>query len=460
MHITQQLIASVASCCDTYGCRFNPIDARCAMELDDIKPESWRKLTAATSEYCSQPDIAAQFEKLAELLTADQGTAAGQQNAALQGRGLDSRRSVQQQQQQQWGRHQHHQQIGAAVKDRKLFTGIGSNAGGLVRLGLGSLGGPAGQQQQQEGFSNQVVPGIPLAPSGLTSLKRQRAAAGDVAEQGSDRAQARAVAAAASDSRAGLAAPKLMYQKGVLLVKAPRNVAAAAAAAATAAGTAALGCMRQQQQELVGRMLAATLPQRFLQVCDLSAAAAASGAAAGTSGSRQPPARPQSQQAQAATLAQNEPHGSSPKVGDHCAQAAATAAAQQSQNADGLAQASALTQVNSQPAERRSSYGASSPAAAAAAASPKAPGSWLGYLFPWPGSSGSEQQEAGGGGAGDGRSSDAGEGVAAQDGGGGAAARAAGKGLMALALYAVDIFALCCRKACVLLLVLRHALGI
>eukprot|EP00775_Hariotina_reticulata_P011345 gene11345-11494_t len=28
--------------------RFNPVDQRCAMELDDIKPESWRKLIAAT----------------------------------------------------------------------------------------------------------------------------------------------------------------------------------------------------------------------------------------------------------------------------------------------------------------------------------------------------------------------------------------------------------------------------
>ncbi|WIA12968.1 hypothetical protein OEZ85_006582 [Tetradesmus obliquus] len=66
------------------GCqyyRFNPIDARCAMELDDIKPESWRKLTAATSEYCSQPAIAAQFEQLAQLLTAHQGPAADQQAA-------------------------------------------------------------------------------------------------------------------------------------------------------------------------------------------------------------------------------------------------------------------------------------------------------------------------------------------------------------------------------------------
>ncbi|KAF6264631.1 hypothetical protein COO60DRAFT_1457519 [Scenedesmus sp. NREL 46B-D3] len=60
------------------GCqyyRFNPVDARCAMELDDIKPESWRKLTAATSEYCSKPDIAAQFEQLAALLTAGQAPA-------------------------------------------------------------------------------------------------------------------------------------------------------------------------------------------------------------------------------------------------------------------------------------------------------------------------------------------------------------------------------------------------
>lgn len=38
------------------------------MPLDDVNPESWRRLLAATSEYCSSPSVAAQFDELTALL--------------------------------------------------------------------------------------------------------------------------------------------------------------------------------------------------------------------------------------------------------------------------------------------------------------------------------------------------------------------------------------------------------
>jgi hypothetical protein len=36
---------------------FNAEDPRCSMALDDINPESWRRLLAATTEYCARPEV-------------------------------------------------------------------------------------------------------------------------------------------------------------------------------------------------------------------------------------------------------------------------------------------------------------------------------------------------------------------------------------------------------------------
>jgi hypothetical protein len=48
--------------------RFNPIDARCGMELDEIDPEEWAKLEAATDEYIFHMD--AQMDAAAKALCA------------------------------------------------------------------------------------------------------------------------------------------------------------------------------------------------------------------------------------------------------------------------------------------------------------------------------------------------------------------------------------------------------
>lgn len=50
------------------ACSFNAEDARCAMPLDDVNPESWRRLLAATSEYCTTPGVSARFDELTPLL--------------------------------------------------------------------------------------------------------------------------------------------------------------------------------------------------------------------------------------------------------------------------------------------------------------------------------------------------------------------------------------------------------
>lgn len=39
------------------------------MDLDEINPEVWRRLLAATQEYCVSPEVAAQFDELADILT-------------------------------------------------------------------------------------------------------------------------------------------------------------------------------------------------------------------------------------------------------------------------------------------------------------------------------------------------------------------------------------------------------
>ncbi len=57
--------------------RFNPRDIRCAMELDNINPESWRKLLAAAQEYCEQPSTAASFDELCRILTSQDASSSG-----------------------------------------------------------------------------------------------------------------------------------------------------------------------------------------------------------------------------------------------------------------------------------------------------------------------------------------------------------------------------------------------
>ncbi|GBF89188.1 phospholipase A [Raphidocelis subcapitata] len=48
--------------------RFCAEDARCAMALDDVNPEAWRKLLAATTDYCARPEVASAFDELGVLL--------------------------------------------------------------------------------------------------------------------------------------------------------------------------------------------------------------------------------------------------------------------------------------------------------------------------------------------------------------------------------------------------------
>lgn len=47
-------------------CRFNPLDERCGMELDDINPDKWAALEAATDEYIVREDAA--FDDAARAL--------------------------------------------------------------------------------------------------------------------------------------------------------------------------------------------------------------------------------------------------------------------------------------------------------------------------------------------------------------------------------------------------------
>lgn len=64
------------------ACSFNVEDPRCAMPLDDINPDSWRRLLAATSEYCAAAGVAARFDELAARLGAP-GSLGGADRAVL-----------------------------------------------------------------------------------------------------------------------------------------------------------------------------------------------------------------------------------------------------------------------------------------------------------------------------------------------------------------------------------------
>lgn len=54
----------VCVCC--HSPRFQTVDDRCAMELDDVDPSSWARLQAAVQEFCIANS--ARFEELGALL--------------------------------------------------------------------------------------------------------------------------------------------------------------------------------------------------------------------------------------------------------------------------------------------------------------------------------------------------------------------------------------------------------
>ncbi len=57
-------LRALTKCLDV--CRFNPQDERCGMELDDINPDKWAALEAATDEYIVREDAA--FDDAARAL--------------------------------------------------------------------------------------------------------------------------------------------------------------------------------------------------------------------------------------------------------------------------------------------------------------------------------------------------------------------------------------------------------
>lgn len=356
-------------------CRFNAVDARCNMELDDIRPESWSRLMSATSDYCSQQAVAAQFDRLAALLKqgspASAAATAGQQAhangvaaSAVTGssapsrtqshvvdvHGVADRAGQNAQLQAQHQQHQLQQQTGQLLL-RKSF--------------LGSLSRPQ-QQHNQKQFSSIIEntdPGV------LVALQR-----------------------AAADG-APSSAPRLLYQRGLLLVQARREVANAATAAAAAQG---VDVSALQQQEHVAQLLAAALPQDLCHSCDLSAATAA--AAMGGQHSAQAAVQLQQQHAQQAQL-QHSKHpqvqkqqqalqlkdlatavkasqGGAPHSADASPRHAASrhAGAGQSQ----LHSTTAVAIAAQQKPQRASETGVT------LLASPK-PASWLDYIFPWQG---------------------------------------------------------------------------
>lgn len=251
---------TVSTCCTSaclFACRFNAVDPRCAMELDDIKPESWRKLLAATSEYCSQPHIAQQFDQLAHLLTAGQTPdSRGQlphtarlprqpRSSSVQHHRQDVH--IQRTQQQLADHPQQHATFAFNSQASHLSQGPRIKSASPLGTALDSTEHHSSDQWQQDA-AEQAGP----------AFHKQR----DLSDHRSD----------GISINEPLAAPKLMYNRGVLLVEAPRNIAASAVAAAAAAGSATVTLLRQhQQQELVGRLLAATLPQQLLHTCDVSA---------------------------------------------------------------------------------------------------------------------------------------------------------------------------------------------
>ncbi|KAI8470882.1 MAG: hypothetical protein J3K34DRAFT_520933 [Monoraphidium minutum] len=69
--------------------RFCAEDPRCAMPLDDVSPESWRRLLAATTEYCGRPEVAGRLDELGGLLLGGAATGCGGGGGGGGGGGAD-----------------------------------------------------------------------------------------------------------------------------------------------------------------------------------------------------------------------------------------------------------------------------------------------------------------------------------------------------------------------------------
>lgn len=221
--------------------RFNAVDTRCNMDLDDIRPESWTRLLSATTEYCSQPDVAAQFDRLAAMLQQGSPAAAG----ALAGEDVP---------------------IGGSRAAKAQPHVVGRHTG--ARL---SKSGHAQQQQQhhlQQQTGQLLLASLSLRdlPDSSTDRPPSRHVSGDM-----HAAVQQALQQAAADTGPS-SAPRLLYQHGLLLVQARRHVAGVAAAAAVARGA---DLTALQQQECVAELLAAALPADLVHTCDLSVASAA-----------------------------------------------------------------------------------------------------------------------------------------------------------------------------------------
>lgn len=369
------------------------------MELDDIRPESWSRLMSATSDYCSQPQVAAQFDRLAVLLK--QGTPATAAEAAAAA-----------------GQQVH------ASSVRKMVKGLAPNAGWSTQL---DSTGPQGQlqtqqqrqhQQQQQHYqqlqlqhqTGQLLLGRSLlnnlAGSSTSQQHIQQQQAGGMSDL--EPAVAAALQKAAADGTPA-AAPRLLYQRDVLLVQAPRQVAGAAAAAATAQG---VNLSALQQQEHVAQLLAAALPPNLLHVCDLQDAAASAAFVSlpkhGNHTGHTSGAAKQQQQQQHAQQHPQQQHIAHQQPRHHALQLAdlSTSAKVSQGGAPHSADPSPCHLAATRHASIGSSHQHSSSTAAALAAaagrsgqlqrqsdtgltslaSPK-PASWLEYIFPWQGSS-------------------------------------------------------------------------
>jgi hypothetical protein len=151
------------------------------MPLDDVNPESWRKLLAATTDYCARPEVAAQFDELGATLGSDD-TAAARRGA------------------------------GSTARPGGLAPSSGGGSGLVAASPLGPL-------------PLQLRP--PAHPSGADSPLT----APHLEPQPPGRLTATAAAAAP--------APRLGTAKGVLLVEAPRSGFPEAASLVEAAAEAA-----------------------------------------------------------------------------------------------------------------------------------------------------------------------------------------------------------------------------
>lgn len=225
--------------------RFCAVDPRCNMELDDIRQESWSRLMTATSDYCSQPQVAAQFDRLAALLKQGGNAAPGVGSSAGQeAQAGGSSSSPARPQPHVTGWH-------PSSRPHKAAPGQADTE----------------QQQQQQARQASANPlllgGSLLRDLACTSSLQHTSLSGPTAEeemalQGLQQARAEGE---------HTSAPRLLYQRGLLLVQARREVAAPAAAAAAAQG---VSLASMQQPEFVAQLLAAALPKDLVHTCDLS----------------------------------------------------------------------------------------------------------------------------------------------------------------------------------------------